>query len=191
MSHQLWSTCLKYKISPNQIYYLDSCREKIKVGSVINADAERIVAHNNGLVDEDNNLTEKAVAILNEFETYLVKTKKKVTTDVLGKDFMQKVNEFREIFPDMRLPSKELARQTTTTLAERFVWFRKTYPEYDWDLILDATDYYVNYYSKTGFLYMATSSYFIKKTDPRTKETISKLADTCQAILDNPDILNS
>jgi hypothetical protein len=37
---------------------------------------------------------------------------------------------------------------------------------------------------------MVTSSYFIKKTNPQTKEVTSKLADYCQAILDNPKILN-
>jgi hypothetical protein len=36
---------------------------------------------------------------------------------------------------------------------------------------------------------MVTSSYFIKKTNPVTKETTSKLADYCQELLDNPDIL--
>jgi len=34
-----------------------------------------------------------------------------------------------------------------------------------------------------------TSSYFIKKTDPISKETRSKLADFCQELLDNPDAL--
>jgi hypothetical protein len=38
---------------------------------------------------------------------------------------------------------------------------------------------------------MVTSSYFIKKTNPQTKETTSKLADYCQQILDNPEILNA
>jgi hypothetical protein len=38
---------------------------------------------------------------------------------------------------------------------------------------------------------MVSSSYFIKKTNPQTKEVSSKLADYCQEILDNPNMLNS
>ena len=38
---------------------------------------------------------------------------------------------------------------------------------------------------------MVTSSYFIKKTNPQSKEVTSKLADYCQEILDNPSILNT
>ena len=79
MSHQLWSTCLKYRISPNQIYYLDSRRDQISTGSIIDADIERAIAQSNGYVDLDNNLTAKALVVLNEFETYLVKRKKKIS----------------------------------------------------------------------------------------------------------------
>ena len=94
----------------------------------------------------------------------------------------------REIFPKGRLPSGELGRQSPKELQDKFVWFFKTYPEYDWDLILDVTEFYVDTFSKKNYLYMASSSYFIKKTLP-TKEVCSKLADYCQQVLDNPDLL--
>ena len=94
------------------------------------------------------------------------------------------------MFPAKRLPSGELARQTPNELKDKFVWFFKTYPEYDWGMVLDATDYYVYTKSLKNFEYTMTSSYFIKKTDPRTKETSSKLADHCQMILDEPSLLN-
>ncbi len=122
---------------------------------------------------------------------FLVKTKKKVTTEVLGPDFTDRIKEYREIFPSKRLPSGQLARQSAEELKQKFIWFFKTYPEYDWDLVLDATDYYNAVFEKKGYMYMATSSYFIKKTDPTSKETTSKLADYCQEILDNPKILES
>jgi hypothetical protein len=88
------------------------------------------------------------------------------------------------MFPANRLPSKELGRQMPAELTKKFVEFFKKYPQYDWELVLDATDYYVNYYKKLDYKFMATSSYFILKNDT------SKLADTCQAILDDPKILN-
>lgn len=192
MSHQLWTTLIKNNISPNLFYFLDCCRQKIMpCKSLINVDAERMIAEYKGYIDLEGNLTPKASTILTEFETLHVKTKKKVATEVLGPDFNEKIKEYREIFPAKRLPSGELARQNVQELKDKFVWFFKTYPEYDWDLILDATDYYNDVFQKKNYMYMATSSYFIKKTNPQSKEVSSKLADYCQQIIDNPNILNN
>ena len=191
MSHQLWSTLIKWKISPNQIYFLDCCRNKIQPSDIINQNAESIICKAKNLIDENGKLTNKAATILDEFETYLVKTKKKVASEVLGTNMNEKIKEYREIWPAKRLPSGELARQSTQELKDKFVWFFKTYPEYDWDLILDATDYYNEVFRRKNYMYMATSSYFIKKTNTQTKEVSSKLADYCQQIFDNPSMLNS
>jgi len=190
MSYQLWTPCLSHKITPNQLYYLDCCRYKIAPGNLINVQAERSICEAKGLINSDGILTDKAIIILDELETFLVKTKKKVTTAVLGDDFLSKIKEYREIFPAMRLPSGELARQTVQELKDKFVWFFKTYPEFTWEIILDATDYYIFTKQRENFNFTVTSSYFIKKTDPKTKETTSKLADYCQTIIDNPDLLN-
>ena len=189
MGHQLWQTAIKYKITLNQLYFLDCCREKIKPTTIINSDAEASICKVKGFIDEEGNITNLGAVILNEFETYLVKTKKKITKEVLGEDFLDKVKEYREAFPAKRLPSGELARQSVQELKDKFVWFFKTYPEYDWDLVLDATDYYNIVYERKRYQYMVTSSYFIKKTNAQTKETTSKLADYCQELLDNPKIL--
>jgi len=190
MSHQLWSTLIRHGISPNQMYFLDCCRSSIRPTSIINQDAEKLVCMAKGLINEQGELTNLGATVLNEFETYLVKRKKAVTREVLGEDFADKVNEYRDAWPKKRLPSGELARQSVQELKDKFVWFFKTYPEYDWNLILDATDYYNIIYEKKSYQYMVTSSYFIKKTNAMTKEITSKLADTCQELLDNPNLLN-
>jgi hypothetical protein len=188
MGHQHWQTALKYKITPNQLYLLDCYRERIKP-TLINVDAELNICKVKGLIDEENNITRIGEVILTEHETFLTKVKKKVTKEVLGEDFIERVNEYREAWPKKRLPSGELARQSAQELKDKFVWFFKTYPEYDWDLVLDATDYYNIIYERKRYQYMVTSSYFIKKTNPQSKETTSKLADYCQELLDNPKIL--
>jgi len=188
MSHQLWSTLIKHKLSPNQIYFLDCCRSKIIPSStLINSDAEKIICEAKGLIDVNGKLTPKAVIVLEEFEIYLVKAKSKVANAVLGDDFMQKLNEYIEMFPKKRLPSGLYARQSIKELKDKFIWFFKTYPEYDWKTVLDATDYYI--YLKQNqdvpYKFMMTSSYFIKKSDSFSKEIRSTLADTCQELLDN------
>lgn len=191
MSHQLWTTLIKWNLSPNQIYFLDCCRSNIKPNSIINQDIEKEVCIKRNLIDENGNITNEGAVILNEFETYLVKVKRKVASEVLGSDMNDRIKEYREIWPAKRLPSGELARQSAQELKDKFVWFFKTYPEYDWDLILDATDYYNEVFKRKNYMYMVTSSYFIKKTNPQSKEVTSKLADYCQEILDNPSILNT
>ena len=91
------------------------------------------------------------------------------------------------MFPAMKLPSGELARQSMQELRDKFVWFCKTYPDYDWDTILNAAHFYIYTKKKDGYMYMVTSSYFIQKTDPRTKISKSLLADYCQMTIDDPD----
>lgn len=191
MSHQLWNTLIKWNISPNQIYFLDCCRSNIKPNNIIDQNVEKEISLQRNFIDLEGNITNEGAVVLNEFETYLVKIKKKVASEVLGIDMNERIKEYREIWPSKRLPSGELARQSGQELKDKFVWFFKNYPEYDWDLILDATDYYNEVYKRKNYMYMVTSSYFIKKTNPQTKEVSSKLADYCQEILDNPNILNS
>lgn len=169
---------------------LDCCQNKIRVSNIINEDAEYLVCQAKGLIDKDGRITSKGTTILQEYNTFITKTKKKVASEILGTDMNDRILEYRNIWPSKRLPSGELARQSTQELKDKFVWFFKTYPEFDWDLVLDATDYYNEVFRKKNYMYMATSSYFIKKTNPQTKEVSSKLADYCQEILDNPRILN-
>lgn len=188
-THQLWSVAIKYNISPDLLYFLDCCKKNIKPTNIIDGATQNVLAINQGLIDEHGKLSHLATQIVDEFEMYIVKKKTKVTKEVLGENFIQKVTEYREAFPRIRLPSGELARQSVQELKERFIWFFKTYPEYDWDLVLDAADYYNILYEKKRYSFMVTSSYFIKKTNPQTKETTSKLADYCQLLLENPKIL--
>lgn len=120
----------------------------------------------------------------------LVKTKKKATSEILGQDHIEKVNKYKNMFPVGRLPSGELARQTTKELTDKFVWFFNTYPEFNWVTVFDATHYYLHLKKLVEYQYTITSSYFIRKTDPRSREIKSTLANYCQELLDNPDLKN-
>lgn len=179
---------IKYNISPNQLYFLDCCRHKIRPTSIIDEEQEKAAALTRGHLDNQGNLTPGAVFILDEFESLLVKTKKKVASELLGTDALSYITAYREMFPAKRVPRVGLLRQTVQELKEKFVWFFKTYPEFDWELVLDATDYYIYTKSKENMEFITTSSYFIQRTDTFTKANRSLLADYCQMILDNPEI---
>ena len=120
MSHQLWTTLIKYNISPNQVYFLDCCRNRIKATGIINSEAEANICRAKGYINEQGQLTEKALVILDEFETYLVKVKKKVATEVLGDKFLEKIAYYRELFPAKSLPSGSMARQSVEELKKKF-----------------------------------------------------------------------
>lgn len=156
---------------------------------MINLEAERRVAEAKGHLDEQGLLTTKAMTVLEDFDMFLVKTKKKVTADVLGDDFLLNINDFREIFPKGFLPHGEIARQSVEELKNKFIWFFRTYPKYDWPLVLEATNYYCYLKDKEGRNYMMTSSNFIQKTDNKTKTVKSGLADYCQLLIDEPEVL--
>jgi hypothetical protein len=176
-------------LSPNQLFFLDCCRNKIKPSGIINVEAERAIAHSKGYLDSQGVLTQKALVVLEEFDTFLVKTKKKVTSDVLGADFLDRIQEYRELFPRGFLPHGEIARQSVEELKNKFIWFFKTHPSYDWPLVLEATNYYRYLKEKDKFNYMMTSSNFIQKTDNKTKTVKSTLADYCQLLQDDPEIV--
>jgi len=142
-----------------------------------------------GYLDKEGKLTDKAIAVLDSMEAEVKNKKGRNIQDILGPDYLDKIKEYREYFPGQRLSHGELARQSVNELKEKFVWFFKTYTDYDWDIVLDAAKYYTIIKEREGYQYMTTSAYFIKKTDPRTKDTTSKLADFCQLILDNPEVL--
>jgi hypothetical protein len=183
MSHQLWTTLIKYNVSPNQIYFLDCCRSRIKPTGIINSEAEANICRAKGYINEKGQLTEKALVILDEFQTFLLKSKKKVTSAVLGDDFLDKIRYYRELFPTGTLPSGAVSRQSVAQLKDKFIKFFQTYTEYDWTLIHLATEYYISEKEKVNFEYMKNSGYFIDKFG------VSELANHCDLLLDMPKVL--
>ena len=176
-------------MTPNQIFLLDCYRNKIQPTEIINCAEEHVECINKKLLSQDGKLTDRALLVLDEFETFLVKSKKKITVSVLGDDFLANIKEYRELFPAQRLPSGSVGRQGVKDLKDKFVWFFKYYPEFNWDVVIDAARYYVLLKHKENYAYMSNSLYFIQKTDIHTKSSKSELADYCQLLIDNPNVL--
>lgn len=189
MTHQLWTTLIRYQISPNQLYYLDCLRLKIEPQKIIDAHSCKLGLMAAGYIDRDGKLSEGAQQILNEFEMLLVKTKRKVSSEVMGEKYTAKIKEFLSFFPAKRLSSGVVAQSTVQDMIPRMIWFFKTYPEYDWDTVLDAAQYYCILKEREHFQWMMNSAYFVQKVDPTTKISRSELATYCQLITADPDLL--
>ena len=183
MSHHLWTTLIKHSVSPNQIYFLDCCRSKIKPTGIINPDAELNICRAKGYINDDGQLTHKALVILDEFETFLKKTKRKVSSEVLGNEYLEKIHYYRNLFPDGKLPSKAVSKTNVEDLKTKFLEFFKKYTRFDWTLVHLATEYYIFEKEKENFEFMKNSSYFIDKFG------FSELANQCDFLLDHPEVL--
>ena len=171
------------KLTPNQALILFANKEKISLPSVSKLDKDILVA-NGMLIKEGNNYIMSAQA--NKFcirlNNYFTKAKKKTDIQLMGKNFVDKINNYREIFPAKKLPSGKLARNNVKALGEAFRWFFETY-DYTWEDVIKATKMYVNEYRDAQYMYMQTSQYFICKQDKhRVKH--STLADYCDMILE-------
>jgi len=99
----------------------------------------------------------------------------------MGPDHMKKVEEYRLLFPDLKLPSGKYARDAAKNLEVNFKWFFKNH-EYDWNTIMKATKKYIEEYSMKNYDYMRTSKYFIKKSEKDGSVT-SDLANYCEMII--------
>ena len=127
-------------------------------------------------------LTIKGKKIISKFENYFIKAKKRTSTQLMGKSFNLKLNEYREIFPAGKLPSGKPARVNVKSLENSFRWFFENY-DFSWDEVMNATRMYVNEYRDKEYMYMKTSQYFIAK-EGKNKVKSSDLADYCDMIRD-------
>lgn len=136
------------------------------------------------LVEEESvyKLTDKAKKLIIKLDNYFIKAKKKTNIQLMGKDYAQKIEEYRMIFPAGKIPSGKPARNNVKALGEAFRWFFETY-DHTWEAVTKATKMYVNEYRSSNYMYMQTSQYFICKQDKhRVKH--STLADYCDMVND-------
>ena len=180
---ELFQKILKANLTPNQALILFGIKQGISLKEATNKEKYELVLK--GYLDKKDDqytMTQQAKLICIKLDNYFVKAKKKTDIQLMGKDHVDKINNYREIFPAKKLPSGRPARNNVKALGEAFRWFFETY-DYTWENVVDATKMYVNEYRDAEYLYMQTSQYFICKQDKhRVKH--STLADYCDMILE-------
>ena len=125
-------------------------------------------------------ITPEGIKLSVKYNNYFIKAKKKTSNQLMGKNFLDKIKQYREIFPAGKLPSGKPARVNVKTLENNFRWFFENF-DYSWDEIMKATKMYVTEYEATDYMYMKTSQYFVSKED-KSKVKTSDLADFCDMI---------
>ena len=180
---ELFQKILKANLTPNQALILFGIKQGISLKQTTNKEKYELVL--NGYLEKKDDqyiMTQEAKLICIKLDNYFVKAKKKTDIQLMGKNFVDKINNYREIFPAKKLPSGKPARNNVKALGEAFRWCFETY-DYTWDDVIKATKMYVNEYRDAQYMYMQTSQYFICKQDKhRVKH--STLADYCDMILE-------
>jgi hypothetical protein len=123
----------------------------------------------------DFELRTKGADILNKQLMYYDDTKEVITKDNKLTLFIE---SYRKLFKATGVSGKTADVKTTTKKME---WFLKEYPDYGYDLILKATEKYINQESHQGFKYLQRCDYFISKEDG-SKIKVSRLASYCEEI---------
>lgn len=179
---QLFQLCLKYQISPNQLYLLHFFKRRVNPPN-INVEAELFICKQKNLLTSDGRVSYLGETILHEADAFFKKTKAKVSAEILGKDYQAKIQQYRELFPaGKNIHNKYAYRQPLEQLTPRFIWFFNKYPDYDWDLVLKVTKKHVDDCSADEFKYLGKCDLFIQRKDGTMDR--STLASLCEAYLE-------
>jgi len=187
---ELLQEIIKDKITPNQLLLLFAIDESISFPQ-INPHLEIKGLKKEGyiIMNEDLEtgceLSDDGRRLKIKYDNYFIKGKKKTNSILMGKEYVKKVEDWRELWPAKKLPSGKPARTNVRTLTNNFKWFFENY-DYTWDEIFKATNRYIDQYELTEYLYMKTSQYFIAKSDS-SRVKISELADCCDMLKEGLD----
>lgn len=158
------------QLTPNQTYLLYSIRSQT-TPEQINIHQELRSLTPVWLNPTTSTLTAKSVLFLNQIDTLsgkkAVKISHKADTPLqkMGEGYLDKITEYRELFPPGMLPSGVSSRKPIPELEKKFFKFFTIFPDYSWDNIISATKKYVEHYAAEDYKYMKNSAYFISKED--------------------------
>ena len=75
-------------------------KQKISLPEVVAKDRDVLVSKGFlELKDGQYTMTDKAKAICATLDSYFIKAKKKTDIQLMGKDFVERINSYRELFP--------------------------------------------------------------------------------------------
>ena len=183
---EIFNRLIQENLTPNAYYILHCIKEKVVPKKFVNKELECKRLQSDAWLTADLQLTSKSIIFMEEIGGYFKRTTKKVSKDLMGAEFMQKIQEYVDIFPNRKLPSGKYAKTTAKNLESAFRWLFDTY-DFSWELILEATEKYVKDYEMRNFEYMRTSQYFIRKQNI-DKSFESELANYCELMKTNPDV---
>ena len=184
---EVFNKLISKKLTPNTFYVLHCIKNKIVPHKFVNKSLEINRLKEGEWLKDDLELTSKSIIFIDEINSYFKKSKKKTSLSLMGNDFIDNIKAYNQLFPNKKLPSGKYARVNFKNLENPFRWFFETY-DYNWKVILNATDKYVKDFEVRNYEYMRTSQYFIRKQNNTDKSWESELANYCELVMNNPDV---
>lgn len=183
---QMFQILSEKSITPNQFYLLCCMRDSVQsVG--INIHTELRGLKDKGMIKDTGELNPEAHALIAQLESYFNVQKQKTSRQLLGEDFKEKIQDFRQYWPKKRVPQGYYVTSTPENLEGAFRWFFKNY-DYSWDIIMQATCRYLSEKESDNWNYTMKSQFFIRKQQ-LDKTWNSELANYCELIIsgEEPD----
>ena len=112
---EIFNKLFKAGLTPNSFYVLYSYKTKTTCNNSINTSLE-VSRLESDLWISMGELTSKSIVLIQEIDSYFKLSKKKTSTQVMGTDFLTKIDEYLEIFPKFKLPSGKYARSDKKNL---------------------------------------------------------------------------
>lgn len=100
---ELFQQILQQKMTPDQFLILYGIKKSLSL-PLNNVPDQIKHLEKEGFI-KDNELTLKGKKVIVKFENYFIKAKKKTSIQLMGKKFSVRLNEYREVFPEGKLPS--------------------------------------------------------------------------------------
>jgi hypothetical protein len=163
---------MKESISPKKINIHQEIRNLLADGWIKEGDYQ------------EYELEPKAYSILHQVETFFKVHKKKTSSQILGKEFVESMTKYNELFPRKKAGSNKYMRSNIKNVETNFRWFFANY-QYSWETILEATSRYIKDQEADNYKYTRTSMYFIHKKDKGVES--SDLADWCEMVVGGED----
>lgn len=187
MTMKILKLILEQNLTPNCFYILYCIRHGEDCERFIKSYETQVLVMEDYMVEDITRegkiirtLLPKAIALLDKADKLEKSQKRKPVTQNLGEDHVEKIKEYIELFPNIKLPHGKAARSDKKNIETAFVWFMSNY-SYSWDIIFKATIAYIDEYQRKNYLYMQTSQYFIRKQQA-DKSWGSELANKCSEI---------
>lgn len=186
---KLYDYLVTQGVTPNGYYVLHATKHGYYHEKYVNIRTEQHRLSLSGhLLEEDSlyKLTSKSEDLLKSVDKLQMQLAKKIKNVPYG-TWTEEIQKFNDMFPKGRRDGSTIAYRTNPKeLHERFCWFFETYPEYNWEIVLEATRKYVGVVSENDVRFLQTSKYFIKKQD-KNLEITSTLGSLCWNITEGND----
>ena len=188
---KLFDFLVENKLTPNGLMALYCIHNNFMYSKTININIELYKLEINKFIEKIEKgykLTNTGLLLLNNSEKLMMSLKDiKEKSNIKYNDIEDKIKTYNELFPKGKKDGSLSFRTAPKELYQRFIWFFNEYPEYNFEIILKATQKYIEIYSQqNNYTYMQTSKYFIRKVD-NNKISTSNLATMCYNIVNNND----